>query len=66
MDIKDKNTVIVGYSETLTNLTAALMLLTQALGNNVDVNSGLIKSINLYIESIKGQTVILQTAIEQY
>lgn len=64
--METKNTIIQNYAGSLMDATNAVSVSAGCLGENIDENNALIKTLNVLLESVRSQTVILQQEIDKY
>lgn len=64
MEIKNMN--IQNYINALSDMTALLSASSSRLCDKEEENRATIKTLNVVLESVRSETVILQSAIDEY
>lgn len=61
-----KNIIINNYASALTALVSNFAGTASTLNDNVDENMAIIKTLNVILESVRSQTVLVQSALDGY
>lgn len=64
--METKNLIICNYANTLSVTVHTLIDTSNTLHDNMDENQATLKTLNVLLESIRSQTVNIQTAIDTY
>lgn len=64
--METKNVVIQNFANSLIDAASVTAIKAAALNDNPEENAGMIKTINVLLESVRAQTVLLQQAIDDY
>lgn len=60
------NTIIQNFANSLVDAANMAAVKAATLNNNSDENMGIIKTLNVLLESVRSQTVLLQQSIDEY
>lgn len=64
--MEEKNIIINNYVSSLMNMVQSLNNVTVNFGDDESQNRAGIKTADIIMDSIRAQTVILQTALDEY
>ena len=64
--MEDKNIIIANYSRSLVDAANSISNIAGTLNSNENENKATIKTLNVLIESLRSQTVLLQSEIDAY
>lgn len=64
--METKNEILLKYAGSLVDATNAVFNSVATLGDDVEVNLAIIRTINVLTESLRSSTVIFQNAVDEY
>lgn len=64
--METKNAILVNYAQALTNTVGNILAYAGSMGDNLEENLSYIKTLDVQMESLRGQTVLLQQALDNY
>lgn len=64
--MKDKNAILNNYVVALSGIVSELANIIGNLGDNPDINDGLIKSAYVNVTALNSETVLIQNALDNY
>lgn len=64
--METKNIVIQNYARSIIDAANAISGSAGNLTNNVDENVATVKTLNVLVESLRSQTILIQSAIDSY
>lgn len=64
--METKDIIIRNFAKSLVDAANAVFLKTTTLNDNFDENSAIIETVNVLLESVRSQTVLIQSSIDEY
>lgn len=64
--METKNTIIQNYAQAILTTVMDLTSTTERLNDNKDENIGVVKILNVILESIRSHTVLIQQELDNY
>ena len=64
--METKNIIIQNYARSIVDAAISISNTAGTFNDNVDENTAIVRTLNVLIESLRSQTVIIQSAIDTY
>lgn len=64
--MNSKNTIIRNYASSLMAASSEVFNATTILGDNADENNATVKTLYILVDSLKAQTILLQSVLDEY
>lgn len=64
--METKNIILSNYATALMNMVSNFAITINTLGDNMDENAAIVKTINVQLESVRSEIVLIQGAIDSY